>query len=364
MPAPQTGGAGGGGGGAGVAIFDGHWVGPCYPSSDYTYSYQETVTFKNNSLEQSRIVYSQNLCQGSITQDPVTSYNIVGSKPYGPSALVLDLANKLSDIEAPAGLALNLLGFFELRDGAMFFTLIRGRYRTPTGIREVEIQLHERDRFTKEYRRLLETESPSPTSQPEAEPIPGETNRPAPTVTAPKPPVPQKAPEPVKGCSEFGSENLAIAFNPRATEKCFVEALNSGVDVNSKGQNGRSPTHVMAKAGRADLVKVLISREVDIHAADGTGTTPIMAAVFTGQAQVVKILIQHGAKTDYKDQQGANFLHWAARQGKTEVAKELVDNIEINAKDNGGLTALDWALKNKHEEMAAFLLSRGAESAR
>lgn len=85
-----------------------------------------------------------------------------------------------------------------------------------------------------------------------------------------------------------------------------------------------------AKRGDAEKVKALLKQGVDIEATtDSTGSTPLHLAAAGGHLDVVKLLLEHGA--------------------------------DINAMDRGRSTPLIAALRNKHRELADFLMSKGAQ---
>ena len=49
-------------------------------------------------------------------------------------------------------------------------------------------------------------------------------------------------------------------------------------------------------------------------------------------------------------------LRFAATEGNIEAAKQAIDDgADVNAKNNGGNTPLDWAIKRTHSEIADLL---------
>ena len=51
----------------------------------------------------------------------------------------------------------------------------------------------------------------------------------------------------------------------------------------------------------------------------------------------------------------------AVKDGDYEQVEQLMDGVDINAKDDSGVTALMYAIWNGHIEIAKLLLERGAE---
>jgi ankyrin repeat protein len=75
-----------------------------------------------------------------------------------------------------------------------------------------------------------------------------------------------------------------------------VEALlDSGLDVNAKGQNAWTPLLEAVFGGHTDTIRVLLDRGADVNATDQTGWTPLMEAASKGRSEVVKILLAYGA---------------------------------------------------------------------
>ena len=66
--------------------------------------------------------------------------------------------------------------------------------------------------------------------------------------------------------------------------------LNSGVNVNVRSENGRTPLHVAAKYGIAEAVKHLRNRGASIYAKDNEGNTPAMLAEYWGNTNVLREL--------------------------------------------------------------------------
>ncbi len=58
-------------------------------------------------------------------------------------------------------------------------------------------------------------------------------------------------------------------------------------------------------------------------------------------------------------------LHLAAQQGSKEVVELLLANqADVNAKDSGGYTPLQWAIKRGHPDVAESLRKHGGLGSR
>jgi ankyrin repeat protein len=127
---------------------------------------------------------------------------------------------------------------------------------------------------------------------------------------------------------------------------------------NLKGAtNTRGSTPLIRAANNADLevVNLLLQRGADAKIYMADRQTPIMA-VLAGRAsetQAIELItILHDAGTDInvmalvqhrEESRGGTALHYAARKRYKEVIKKLAGyGIDVNAKDQDGLTALDY----------------------
>jgi uncharacterized protein len=121
--------------------------------------------------------------------------------------------------------------------------------------------------------------------------------------------------------------------------------------------NTRGSTPLIRAANNADLemVKLLLQKGADPKIMMADRQTPIMAAL-AGRAseqqalQLVNILHDAGAELNVialvnhrEESRGGTALHYATRKRYKEVIKKLAEyGIDMNAKDQDGLTALDY----------------------
>lgn len=102
---------------------------------------------------------------------------------------------------------------------------------------------------------------------------------------------------------------------------------------------------------------------------DGRSTLPVQAAAAAGHCAVVEYLVTvHGAAVDAVDRLGRNALHHAAegREDNAAAIKAVLalapaarggETALVAARDRGGRTALEGALRAGHQRNAALLLA-------
>ena len=185
------------------------------------------------------------------------------------------------------------------------------------------------------------------------------------------------------GC---GGRLIAPAPPPRgiwrAADQGNIEAvkkhLDAGVDIHVLDKKyGFAPLHYAAEGGYKEIVELLLAKGADVNQRDKIGKTPTYWAMRYGRKEVTAILRKHGGKTEIelapktsiwnavaanniefvkellisgedvnaKFTKGARPLHATGMFGRKDVAEFLIaKGADVNAKDNNGETALDWAV--------------------
>ena len=120
-----------------------------------------------------------------------------------------------------------------------------------------------------------------------------------------------------------------------------------------------------ARYGHLSICRLLIDKGAQLEAKDVYGNTPLHSAVDGGHVEIVRLLCDRGADVEaYNNggwRGGSRPLHNAAWNGHISVVKELIEerNAEINARINGGWTALRSARQRNKLDVAAYLVSHG-----
>ena len=162
--------------------------------------------------------------------------------------------------------------------------------------------------------------------------------------------------------------NLMIASCFGSAEE-IEKALESGANVNVRGNKGHAPLIFASVFNTPEAVKFLIGRGADLKARNFRGETVLHVAVQSDKADpgIVRALAEAGMDVNITDDGGYTPLMLAARVRNTgSIAKILVDagaDIGIKRKDDEGSEkdALSIAMNKKHFHVVRALLAAGAE---
>lgn len=191
--------------------------------------------------------------------------------------------------------------------------------------------------------------------------------------------------------------------------EALSKLLQQGVDPNTKNSNGNTLLMMAAQEESVDTLKVLIAAKADLAARDKVGDSALMKAIIrendtTREGAVAKglavkrngaveALLSAGAPVNYSSgwtpvlyaayvgndallerlismggdvqkaaaPNGSSALMLAAANGHTEVVKRLLKmGVNVNVKNDTGLTAETWARKNNHTAIADMIKAEAA----
>ncbi|XP_039737236.1 2-5A-dependent ribonuclease isoform X1 [Pteropus medius] len=109
----------------------------------------------------------------------------------------------------------------------------------------------------------------------------------------------------VKACDNMGRNALIHAFQNsiKETMEAIVRLLlDHGVDVNVRGEKGKTPLILAVEKRNSNLVKMLLEQEhIEVNDTDREGKTALLLAVELRLKEIVQLLCEHGASTDCGD---------------------------------------------------------------
>lgn len=176
--------------------------------------------------------------------------------------------------------------------------------------------------------------------------------------------------------------------------------IAEGAGVNEASEEGQTPLLAAAIRGRTSVAECLIANKANVRVRDRAGRTPLTNAIAASEqadASCALLLLRAGADPDdYDEERDATALGLAARMGSTDLvaallvkvsdvnvrnregktplievasgegsdlcadaarlAEMLIEyGVEVTAKDNSGMNALDWARQRNHSELVRLL---------
>jgi ankyrin repeat protein len=189
-----------------------------------------------------------------------------------------------------------------------------------------------------------------------------------------------------------------VRVGDRATAERLVAA---GANVNAASRYGVTPLQLAIARGDGTLTRWLLAAGADAAATDRAGEPPLMQAARIGNVEAVAALLQHGVPVDAREAAfGQTALLLAARHGHVELVKLLLDSgADVDAATRpeeaprfippsesppglsrgigivragwpedrgkrfpagGAKTALNYAAREGHLDVARLLIERGA----
>ncbi len=151
----------------------------------------------------------------------------------------------------------------------------------------------------------------------------------------------------------------AIAGDVEATR-----AVLETTDVNVVDGDGWTALHIAVHGQRRDLTRLLLEHpDIDVNARNKWRSTPLMLAASSGNLDMVESLLRHPmTMVDLQaEYYGRTALIETAVKGHAHIARCLVcHGADVNISDKTGRnTALIEAIKNKHADIAIYLLRTG-----
>ena len=153
-------------------------------------------------------------------------------------------------------------------------------------------------------------------------------------------------------------------YSTASLEDIIAFLLESGAKVNVASNSGNTALIMALKFTHSlKTINHLLEKGADANMASKNQHKPIVtASIRYDNREVLSLLVKHGAKLDdVIKESGSTLLHLSVvNRNKDNVAYLVENNVDINAKDNNGKTALNLALEGSYSDIIAILKSKGA----
>lgn len=143
-----------------------------------------------------------------------------------------------------------------------------------------------------------------------------------------------------------------------------LDAMLTDADaVNRRTHFGWTLLHLSAFGGNVATTELLLKKGAAIDARAGSQfrNTPLQTALLSNQYATAKVLLDHGADALVRQSKGFTPMHEGALSGRIDILQLLLDHgAEINSVADNGQTPLAEALRGKHDDVVAWMKTKGA----
>jgi ankyrin repeat protein len=155
---------------------------------------------------------------------------------------------------------------------------------------------------------------------------------------------------------ERGDTGLILALRENSM-KVFAALLSAnGIDLEAKAFNGDNALMIACYTQNMAAVEALLARDAEVNR---PGWTPLHYAAAIGDNRIVQLLLDKYAYIDAESPNKTTPIMMAARGGHILTVKLLLDEgADATLKNELGMTAIDFAEKNQHKDIAEGLTYR------
>lgn len=150
-----------------------------------------------------------------------------------------------------------------------------------------------------------------------------------------------------------GDTGLNLALHEKSM-KAFDVLLNTPkVDLEATSNNGDNALMIASYTGNIVAVQALLAKDVEVNK---HGWAALHYAASIGNVEIMKLLLEKSAYVDAESPNKTTPLMMAARSGQTDAVKLLIEEgADISLRNDQGMTAADFAIKNEHPNIVDIL---------
>ncbi|CAB0030122.1 unnamed protein product [Trichogramma brassicae] len=184
----------------------------------------------------------------------------------------------------------------------------------------------------------------------------------------------KRLPVKIDARNNMGDTPLHLAVSHHSSKRSLVELLlRRGANPNLVNDTGETPLHIIGWSDERGYLLLLFFKTcklkrqpVQLDIQDNEGNTPLHVATSHGNAEVVKLMLRLGADPNSVNAKGLTPLHIIAKLGRGvepffSAIGDTQQTVQIDARDNEGRTALEWAVASCYPPAVVSLLERGAD---
>ncbi len=158
--------------------------------------------------------------------------------------------------------------------------------------------------------------------------------------------------------SEF-SDTPEGAFFKAVWTNDIVTVRSTHTDAHIKDALGRTPLHIAAEKGYAEIALFLVENGAEVNVTDTNGNTPLIFLIHkTGNLEITRRLLEKGAAVNAQNRTGETALMYAAWRGHSDIVQLLLAyRADVSLKNRQGNTALTLAESRGNLKIVQMLQS-------
>lgn len=158
--------------------------------------------------------------------------------------------------------------------------------------------------------------------------------------------------------SEF-SDTPEGAFFKAVWTNDIATVRSTHTDANIKDALGRTPLHIAAEKGYAEIVLFLVENGAEVNITDTNGNTPLIFIIHKmGNLEITRRLLEKGAAVNAQNRTGETALMYAAWRGHSDIVQLLLAyHANASLKNRQGNTALTLAESRGNLKIVQMLQS-------